>query len=78
MGSGGHESVRCLGARPEEERKMCHEEKGQRGWVDRTEEEIAQMAVNDVPSFRLEVSSPAEVDELFKALGECDRLAAES
>lgn len=57
---------------------MCHEEKGQRGWVDRTEEEIAQMAVNDVPSFRLEVSSPAEVDELFKALGECDRLAAES
>ena len=45
------------------------------GWSARTEKEIDRMGVDDVPSLRIEVSSPAEVDELFKALGKSGRLA---
>lgn len=39
------------------------------GWSSRTEQELDRMGVDDAPSLRLEVSSTAEVYELFGALG---------
>ena len=48
---------------------------GMSGWSARTERENDRMGLDDVPSLRLEVGSPAEVDELFKALGKSGRLA---
>lgn len=44
-----------------------------------TDEEVDRMiADDDAPSLRLDVSSPAEVDELFKALSKSGRLATDS
>ena len=75
------EAARVCGALENEQRRMVRRlvrREGMPGWSARTEEEIDRMGVNDVPSLRLEVSSPAEVDELFKALGESGRLATDS
>jgi len=52
---------------------------GEHGWVPRPKEELDQMMLNDgSPGLQLEVGSPAEVDELFKALSQSGRIAAES
>ena len=42
---------------------------GMPGWSSRTEQELDRMGVDDAPSLRFEVSSTAEVYELFGALG---------
>lgn len=38
-------------------------------WSSRTEQELDRVGVDDAPSLRFEVSSTAEVYELFGALG---------
>lgn len=72
------EATRVCGALENEQRRMVRRlvrREGMPGWSARTEKEIDRMGVDDVPSLRIEVSSPAEVDELFKALGKSGRLA---
>lgn len=75
------EATRVCGALENKQRRMVRRlvrREGMPGWSARTEKEIDRMGVDDVPSLTLEVSSPAEVDELFKALGESGRLATDS
>jgi hypothetical protein len=67
-----------FGEGAEEDVEEACETRGDSGWSSRTEEEIDRMGVDDVPSLRLEVSSPAEVDELFGALCKSGRLAVDS
>lgn len=69
------EATRVCGALKNEKRRRLVRREGMPGWSARTEKEIDRMGVDDVPSLRIEVSSPAEVDELFKALGKSGRLA---
>lgn len=44
----------------------------------RTEQELDRMGVDDAPSLRFEVNSPAEVYELFGALGKSRRFATDA
>jgi hypothetical protein len=51
---------------------------GGHGWVPRSKEELDQMMLDDdSPGLRLEVGCPAEFDELFKALSQSGRMAAD-
>ena len=75
------EAKRVCGAKENEQRKMARRlvvREGMRGWRARTKKEIGRMGVDDAPSLRPEVSSPTEVDELFKALSKNGRLATEA
>jgi hypothetical protein len=75
------EARRVCGVLEREQRRMVRRlvrREGILGWSSRTEEEIDRMGVDDVPSLRLEVSSPAEVDELFGALSKSGRSAVDS
>lgn len=75
------EAARVCGALENKQRRMVRRlvrREGMPGWSARTEEEIDRMGVDDVPSLALGVSSPAEVDELLKALGNSGRLATDA
>jgi len=75
------EARRVCGILENKQRRMVRRlvrREGMPGWSSRTEEEIDRMGVDDVPSLGLEVSSTAEVDELFGALSKSGRLAVDS
>jgi hypothetical protein len=66
------EAARVCGALENEQRRMVRRlvrREGMPGWSARTEKEIDRMGADDVPSLTLEVSIPAEVDELFQGVG---------
>ncbi|GAB7335022.1 hypothetical protein MBLNU13_g06883t2 [Cladosporium sp. NU13] len=77
----GEEAARVCGALECEQRRMARRflvRGGKQGWSARTEKEIDRLGDDGVPSLGLEVSSPAEADELFKALSESRRLATDT